>query len=302
MKLTKSLAELEAAADELLKKSKNAKDDDEKTSEDTGDVTPEEVSDSGSSTDEDKNIEDENQDEDAVDEKEVALAEEVEDPEPEEDVKKSEPDEEEDTDEEDSDEDDDEEDLTPEEVEKDVKEDFESDELVKKSMDNSEFLSSVVDILAKSMSDVQYNVHVGNKAQSAASEILAKSIQAVMTSNKTLKEENERLTRRINKLEKSISAGFEKVMDSLDELASQPAHVRKSMASVSVVDRDFDRSLNGSAVIGGFESLNKSQVLAVLNNELYAGNQNVSPSDIISYESGAPLRQDLQALVVSKCK
>ena len=295
MKLTKSLAELEAAADELLKKSKNAKDD-EKTSEDTGDVTPEEVSDSGSYTDEDKNIEDENQDEDAVDEKEVALAEEVEDPEPEEGVKKSEPDEEEDAD---ADED---EELTPEEVEKDVKDDFESDELVKKSMDNSEFLSSVVDILAKSMSDVQYNVHVGNKAQSAASEILAKSIQAVMTSNKTLKEENERLTRRINKLEKSISAGFEKVMDSLDELASQPAHVRKSMASVSVVDRDFDRSLNGSAVIGGFESLNKSQVLAVLNNELYAGNQNVSPSDIISYESGAPLRQDLQALVVSKCK
>lgn len=297
MKLTKSLAELEAAADELLKKSKNAKDDDEKASEDTGDVTHEEVSDSGSSTDEDKNIEDENQDEDAVDEKEVALDEDVEDPEPEEDVKKSEPDEEEDTD---ADEDEDE--LTPDEIEKDVKEDFEADELVKKSMDNSEFLSSVVDILAKSMSDVQYNVHVGNKTQSAASEILAKSIQAVMTSNKTLKEENERLTRRINKLEKSISAGFEKVMDSLDELASQPAHVRKSMASVSVVDRDFDRSLNGSAVIGGFESLNKSQVLAVLNNELYAGNQNVSPSDIISYESGAPLRQDLQALVVSKCK
>ena len=299
MKLTKSLAELEAAADELLKKSKNAKDD-EKTSEDTGDVTPEEVSDSGSSTDEDKNIEDENQDEDAVDEKEVALSEEVEDPEDEE-VKKSDSDKAEDEEDTDEDEDEDEE-LTPDEVEKDVKEDFESDELVKKSMDNSEFLSSVVDILAKSMSDVQYNVHVGNKAQSAASEILAKSIQAVMTSNKTLKEENERLTRRINKLEKSISAGFEKVMDSLDELASQPAHVRKSMASVSVVDRDFDRSLNGSAVIGGFESLNKSQVLAVLNNELYAGNQNVSPSDIISYESGAPLRQDLQALVVSKCK
>lgn len=299
MKLTKSLAELEAAADELLKKSKNAKDDDEKASEDTGDVTPEEVSDSGSSTDEDKNIEDENQDEDAVDEKEVALAEEVEDPE-DEDVKKSDSDKADE--EEDTEADEDEDELTPEEVEKDVKDDFESDELVKKSMDNSEFLSSVVDILAKSMSDVQYNVHVGNKAQSAASEILAKSIQAVMTSNKTLKEENERLTRRINKLEKSISAGFEKVMDSLDELASQPAHVRKSMASVSVVDRDFDRSLNGSAVIGGFESLNKSQVLAVLNNELYAGNQNVSPSDIISYESGAPLRQDLQALVVSKCK
>lgn len=301
MKLTKSLAELEAAADELLKKSKNAKDDDEKTSEDTGDVTPEEVSDSGSSTDEEKdeNIEDENQDEDAVDEKEVALAEEVEDPEDEE-VKKSDSDKADE--EEDTEADEDEDELTPDEVEKDVKEDFESDEMVKKSMDNSEFLSSVVDILAKSMSDVQYNVHVGNKAQSAASEILAKSIQAVMTSNKTLKEENERLTRRINKLEKSISAGFEKVMDSLDELASQPAHVRKSMASVSVVDRDFDRSLNGSAVIGGFESLNKSQVLAVLNNELYAGNQNVSPSDIISYESGAPLRQDLQALVVSKCK
>mgnify|MGYP003291982845 CR=1 FL=1 len=123
-----------------------------------------------------------------------------------------------------------------------------------------------------------------------------------MSSNKTLQTENERLTRRINKLEKSITVGFDKIMDSLDEMASQPAHMRKSMASVTVQDRDFERSIHGQQVTGGFESLSKAQVLTVLNNELYAGNQNITPSDIISYESGAPLRQDLQTLVASKLK
>ena len=89
-------------------------------------------------------------------------------------------------------------------------------------------------------------------------------------------------------------------MDSLDTSSSQPAHMRKSMVAVNVHDRDFDRSVNGVKTVGGFDTLSKSQVLGVLDNEFRSGNQNVTPSDIISYESGAPLRQDLQSLVASK--
>lgn len=305
MKLTKSLAELDAAADELLAKSKAAEDNSSNE-----DVKPEEVSDSATTPEsEDAEADADNKEEKSDEDIEkcndtVKKSEEVETTEDEE-IEKSEDASSDDEDEEviekseDTTED---EEKSAEEIEKSVRDDFEADYTIKKGMDDSEFFSSVVDIFAKSLSDMQYDVQSQNRAQSAASEILAKSLQAVMSSNQTLQAENERLTRRINKLEKSITTGFDKIMDSLDEIASQPAHMRKSMASVTVQDRDFERSIHGQQVTGGFESLSKSQVLTVLNNELYAGNQNITPSDIISYESGAPLRQDLQTLVVSKLK
>ena len=308
-KLTKSLAELDAAADELLAKSKAAEDNQADDSKE--DVTPEEVSDSA--TPESEGAENADADEEEKeetpeeDEEPVEKSEDVDDLEkcdaPNGDIKKSEDasDEDEPSEPEEGT-DEGEEDKSAEEIEKSIRDDFEAEEPIKKSMESSEFLASVVDILAKSMGDVQYDVQSQGRAQSAATEILAKSIGAVMQANQSLKADNERLTRRINKLEKSITQGFEKVMDSLDEISAQPAHMRKSMASVSVHDRNFDRSLNGQQTVGGFESLSKSQVLTVLNNELYAGNQNVTPQDIISYESGAPLRHDLQSLVESKCK
>lgn len=192
------------------------------------------------------------------------------------------------------------EEKTSEEIEKSLKDDFEAEEPIKKGMENSEFMAAVVDVLTKSMSEVQYDTQTAGRAQAQATEVLSKSLQAVIGMNQQLSAENEKLTRRINKLEKSIEMGFEKVMDSLDEISLQPAHMRKSMASVSVHDRDFGSSINGTPTPTGFESLSKSQVMTILNNELYAGNQNVTPQDIISYESGAPLRQDLQSLVASK--
>lgn len=309
MKLTKSLAELDAAADELLAKSNAAEDN----SSEEDEVKPDEVSDSSATTEsedaeadtdtEDK--EDKSEDEDiekcndtvkkSDETKEISEDEDTDD----EVVEKSEdPTEDEDAIEKSEDA----EDESAEEMEKSIRDDFESEESIKKGMESSEFNAAIVDVLSKALSDMQYDVQANSRSNAAASDVLAKSLQAVLTANQTLHSENERLTRRINKLEKSISTGFDKIMDSLDEIASQPAHMRKSMASISVQDRSFDHSLNGQQVTGGFESLSKSQVLTILNNELYAGNQNVQPSDIISYESGAPLRQDLQTLVANKCK
>lgn len=289
MKLSKSLAELDAAADELLAKSQTAADSKEETEED---VKPEEVSEDSTTPgegDADEGKEDEDLEKCNIkksESPEAADGETAEDESVETDGEKE----------------DEEEEQTPEEVEKSIRDDFEADDDIKKGMDNSEFLSSVVDIFAKSLGDMQYDVQSQGRMQNAASEVLAKSIQAVMQTNQNLRAENERLTRRINKLEKSMSSGFDRVLDAIDTISTQPAHMRKSMASVSVRDRNFDQSLNGQQTVGGFESLSKSQVLTVLNNELYAGNQNVTPTDIISYESGAPLRQDLQTLVANKCK
>lgn len=299
-KLTKSLAELDAAADELLAKSKAPEklESDEKEDE----LKPEDISENAATSDtEDAETSEENAEEEASNEEDEDSVKKSCNPATKDTVTKSEVSEsDEETPEEDEDEDEEEE--TPEEMEKSFKDDFQSDESIRLGVDQSEFLSAVVDIFSKSLGDIQYDVQSQRKSQDNASQILAKSLQTLIQSNKSMHDDNERLTRRLNKLEKSFSQGFDRIMDCLDELTTQPAHMRKSMANISVHDRDFGSSLNGQKVTGGFESMSKSEVLTVLNNELYAGNQNVTPQDIISYESGAPLRRDLQLLVASKNK
>lgn len=293
--LVKSLVDLESLADELLMKSQASDDKDS----DSGDVTPEEISDDA--------VQDDAENKESGDEPNEDDSEKSEDDEDGgDDVKKSEepkeiPDEE---DEESEDEGDNEEEdeVSAEEVEKSIIEDFTANDTIAKGMEASEFLTAVVEVLSKSMSDLQYDMITGAKGQASANDILAKSLQASLAMNAALRQDNDKLTRRINKLEKSLSVGFDKIMDALDDISSQPVGMRKSLASVSVQDRNFEASTEGLVRPAGFESLSKSQVMSVLENELIAGNPAVSASDIIGYESGAPIRQDLQHLVVSKCR
>ena len=288
MKLTKSLAELDSAADELLAKSKAAEDDGGNGDEEK--LTPEEVSDDSTATPDSEEGAGEGNDDDL---------EKCNDG-----VKKSdEPEQLDDGDNNDeSGEEEPEEEQTADDMEKSLKDDFQANEVIAQGMENSEFFSAVVEVLTESLSEVQYDTMTAAKEAGAANDVLAKSMNAVIVANAALRADNERLTRRINKLEKSISQGFDKIMDSLDEMSSQPAHMRKSMRAVNVHDKDFGASLDGVQTAGGFDSLSKSQVMTILNSELYGGNPNVQATDIISYESGAPLRPDLQALVASKVK
>ena len=130
---------------------------------------------------------------------------------------------------------------------------------------------------------------------------MAKSFQAVIAANKQLQSDNDKLVRRINKLEKSLDKGLEDILNAIDGLSTQPAHTRKSVNSINVHDKDFSKSLTGISN-NDFESLSKGQVMTVLTNELYSNNPQVRTEDIVSYESGAPLRDELKMLVVSKCK
>lgn len=335
--LSKSLSELDAMADELLSKSvSKGKDEDVKPEEisdefekDEKDEKPakkkadkkpkdedvEDDKDLDDDEEDDEEFDDEDEDDGDDEEDDDTDDEEDEDDDDDEDVKKSEPsvpsDAEEDEirskanaelnksddDEDDSEDDDDDEET----VEKSMRDRFEQDPLIRSQMQNSEFMSAVVDVMAKSLADVQYDLTVKSRDDNNATAVLAKSLKAVVAHNQALQLENDKLSRRLNRLEKSISHGFDRIIDSLEDMSTQPATMRKSVASINVHDRDFDRSLNGVRTVGGFESLSKSQVLNVLNTELYAGNALVSASDIISYESGAPLRDELKNLVASKC-
>lgn len=336
MKLTKSLRDLDRVADELLAKSMDedneggelkpgdivdqtdadkptkSEDEDEDKKEQSeaedGDEVGQYEGTEGASTTEEPEVRDEP--ESTEDDTDEDSDEDTETTEPEdEDVDSSEPEVAGDSDEdtsldetdEDSDEYEDSDEDEPKEVAKSIRSEFTDNDTIAKGVKSSEFLSAMVDVVAKSMADVQFDLlHQGHVSE-GATDVLAKSLSAVIMSNQALKSDNDRLTRRVNRLEKSIKRGFDRVMDSLDEISVQPAGLRKSVASIDVHDRSFAKSLNGSVDQGGFESLSKSQVLTTLNNELYAGNASVSPQDIVAFESGAPLRSDLQALVVSKC-
>ena len=332
--LSKSLSELDAMADELLSKSVSKGEDedvkpeeisdefekDEKPAKKKADKKPkdedvEDDKDLDDDEEDDEEFDDEDEDDGDDEEDDDTDDEEDEDDDDDEDVKKSEPsvpsDAEEDEirskanaelnksdDDEDDFEDDDDEEET---VEKSMRDRFEQDPLIRSQMQNSEFMSAVVDVMAKSLADVQYDLTVKSRDDNNATAVLAKSLKAVVAHNQALQLENDKLSRRLNRLEKSISHGFDRIIDSLEDMSTQPASMLKSVASINVHDRDLDRSLNGVRTVGGFESLSKSQVLNVLNTELYAGNALVSASDIISYESGAPLRDELKSLVASKC-
>lgn len=304
-KLSKSLADLDAAADELLKKSADTEADEEK--DEDNEPAPEDIADAAPAKDDEKDKDSEDTDLEKCGDNPTKLtkseeSEEAKDEPVEENTKENKEDEENSEGDDNAEEGEDEENTTKEDVEKSVKDDFTANENINKALQSSEFQAAMVDVLVKSLSEIEYSMHSSSKDQEKAASVMAKSMQAVLLSNKSLSAENEALKRRVNKLEKSINIGFDKVLDAIDTISTEPAHQRKSMASINVHDKDFNKSLNGSGAVGGFESLSKSQVLNVLNNELYSGNQLVTAQDIISYESGAPLRVELQPLVMSKCK
>ena len=267
--LNKSLAALDAAADELLKKSNT--DDADKD-----DVKPDEVS----------------QDDDDMKKCDKPDGD---------NIKKSDDDNDDSADD-DNDDSDEDTNKSLEDIQQDIMEDFHQDADIANGTATSEFQAAMVAATAKSLGELQYDIRQNNKNDNQIAGILVKSFQAVIAANNQLRVDNDRLTRRLNKLEKSLDTGFENIMEAIDNLSTQPAHMRKSVSSINVYDKDFNKSVNGNGGVSGFESLTKSQVLTTLTNELYANNPEVRTQDIISYESGAPLREELKALVVSKCK
>lgn len=301
--MSKSLAELDAAADALLK-SEAANTDEE--------MSPEDVSSNAAPASDKKEEEKENEVE-----KSGANGDNLEKGEGCSDCKKSEDEDDEaeeaepiakseEADTEDAAEDEDEEEAddeaepNAEEIEKSLTDDFQANEVVADAVANSEFAAAVVEVITKSLAEIQYDVQANGKGSAQSSDVLAKSMQAVLNENQALRSENERLTRRVSKLEKSIDMGFEKVMDALDEISTQPVSMRKSLGSINVQERDFAKSIGAANQPGGFESLSKSQVMDILMAEMLSGNPQVTQQDIIGYESGAPLASNLQSLVASK--
>lgn len=183
-------------------------------------------------------------------------------------------------------------------LEKSFQGEFQGLETIQKGMDASEFLTSIVEILSKSLADVTFELQANGQDSQDSATTLAKSLNAALQLNQSMAAQLVAMKAENDNLKKSITDGFEGLTQMLNDVLSQPATMRKSVGNINVHQRNFDQSLNGGAA-GGFESLSKSQVMDVLNAELYKGNPVVQPSDIIGYESGAPLRSELRTMVMN---
>ncbi|MCM1216806.1 MAG: hypothetical protein NC548_20085 [Lachnospiraceae bacterium] len=183
-------------------------------------------------------------------------------------------------------------------LEKSIQSEFKGLEDIQKGMDASEFLTSVVEILSKSLADVVFELQVNGQDNQTSTTTLAKSLAASLRLNQDMAAQLEAMKAENDSLKKSISDGFEELTQMLSDVLSQPATVRKSVGNINVHQRNFNQSLNGGGN-DGFESLSKAQVMDVLNAELFKGNPVVQASDIIGYESGAPLRNEVRTLVMN---
>lgn len=321
--LSKSLTELDAMADELLKKSEAVEpvEDEDKdltksqaTDDDNEELKPEDVSEN---TPEDtvQNTDDSEEKKDDTDETEDDETEPEEDK-TEKSVKKSikksvTPDDDDDDEEENlekkcdgkvapikkSEKDESEEDTddeVKENLEKSIKKNFEDNEDIKKSMDASEFLTAMTEVLAKSLTDVVFSNQISAQRSSDNDDVLAKSLHASLSLNKSMAAELTAVKEQNEVLKKSITEGFDRIQEQLEQFSHQPVSMRKSVGNIQVQDRNFQKSLSGGQA--GM-NLSKSEVLAKLNNMMYSGNPLVTPQDIISYESGAPLRPEVAQLI-----
>lgn len=186
-----------------------------------------------------------------------------------------------------------------EEIEKSLKDEFSSNENIRKSIEASDFLESVVELIVKSLANTQKAVQDSTQHSENVYEVFAKSLSANLKQTESAQKEIQGYVEDMKKsIKEEIDTVKSEIMDALDDVLHQPASMRKSMKSVSVHDKNFQKSL-GAPAEG--ENLSKSQVLGILNSEFYSGNPLVTPQDIINYESGAPLKAELANLVRSKC-
>ena len=200
----------------------------------------------------------------------------------------------------------DDEDCDEDDDEDDVKKSFLNNKELAKGMENSEFYGALVSVMSDALSKSFNKLTDMQDTSNKSSDILAKSLIATIEMNKSLghqvvklKRDNKVMSRNITKSLEDIKESFAELgemKDMLESMASQP-QVRKSVGNISVMERNFQKSINGQ---GADMNLSKSEVLGILNDELFKGNPMVTAQDIIGYESGAPLRQELMGLIVNK--
>lgn len=176
-----------------------------------------------------------------------------------------------------------------EEVEKSLEEDLKSDESVRKALEVSEFLSSLVKGISGDLLAHKDSIAKSLEANEQSNELLAKSFAGIAKSQRVVLETQAELLKSVRVLNKRIKA-----------LESQP-QVRKSVATAQeAATAIIEKSFNGAGAPNS-TTLSKGQISAKLFKGFQEGQ--VDQSDLFAFESLGTLgaiSANAQAYVNSK--
>lgn len=190
-----------------------------------------------------------------------------------------------------------------EDLQKSHQQNFNNEGSIAKSVEASEFLAAITEVLSKALGQNSFDLIQLKDTQNTSNDVLAKSLQASLQANSNLQSEIAAVRAENADLKKSIGAmteTLEGIAGKLDDIGHQPTAMRKSVNNIQVMDKNFTKSLDSGA--SSLDNLSKSEVMGMLSAEMYSGNPVITPTDIISYESGAPLRAEVAAVLATKLR
>lgn len=151
------------------------------------------------------------------------------------------------------------------------------------ALEVSAFLSEMTSSLNKSLDDLQKCINDSDESNQGALGTFAKSFLAIVDSQKALMDSNNTL----GELVKSMNATIDSLSKRIEDIEEQPT-MRKSVRDINVHSKDFSKSISSDKT-----ELSKSQKLDIMNDLLRKGDT-VVPMDIIGYETGSPLRPEVE--------
>lgn len=151
------------------------------------------------------------------------------------------------------------------------------------ALEVSNFLSEMTSSLNKSLDDLQKCISNSDESNQGALGTFAKSFLAIVDSQKALMDSNNAL----GELVKSMNTTIDSLSKRIEDMEEQPT-MRKSVRDINVHNKDFAKSLSSEKT-----DLSKSQKLEIMNDLLRKGDT-VVPMDIIGYETGSPLRPEVE--------
>lgn len=186
------------------------------------------------------------------------------------------------------------------ELEKSINTGFERED-IQGSIEVSEFLAAIAEVTSESLLEIGSSMRKSVKeikelvlqneslSKSESSFDLTKSFSILAKSQKALIESQVET----NNLIKSIDRQLQDLSGRLEEIEGQP-NMRKSISDIRVHERNFRKSIGGQG-----EQLTKSQKVQALTALLQRGDSDVTTQDVISVESGAPMRTVLEEKVTA---
>lgn len=173
-----------------------------------------------------------------------------------------------------------------EDTKKSFREELEDNETISKSIDASDFLSEFANVSAGAIDGLRAELSKSLEGNARVNDVLAKGLQAVLTSQSTL-------VNTINQQAELIKS----LQGRVDEVEKQPVP-RK--AAVTVIEKGFNHSagLGQEQPQGGQpQELSKGEKLAKMSNMLMKGVQGITVNDVVKYESTGQMSLQVKDLL-----